>query len=84
MGVHLVFLLPVDRRWLHMHDQTANSEFYRELAAYLQSAPCFPAALELENSSGGMIHDARLEIELADPDRLCELLGSEDRPRMPE
>ena len=67
-----------------MHDQTANSEFYRELAAYLQNAPCFPAALELENSSGDVIHDARLEIELADPDRLCELLGSEDRPRMPE
>ena len=66
------------------HDLNANSAFYRELAAFVQSAACFPAALELENSSRAVIHDARLEIELADPDRLYELLGSEDRPRMPD
>ena len=65
-------------------DPTANSAFYRELAAYVQTEACFRASLELENSSGNVIHDARLEVELADPDRLYELLGSEDRPRMPE
>ena len=63
---------------------TANSAFYRELAAYVQTAACFPASLELENSSGDVIRDARLQIELADPDRFCELLSSEDRPRMPK
>ena len=67
-----------------MHDPTANSEFYRELAAYLQTEACFEASLELENTSGDVIHDARLAIELSDPDRLYELMGSEDRPRRPE
>lgn len=66
------------------HDPTANPDFYRELAAYVQTEACFRVSLELENSSGEVIHDARLAIELADPDRLYELLGSEDRPRMPE
>lgn len=66
-----------------MPDPTANADFYRELAAYLQTEACFRTSLELENSSGGVIHDARLAIELADPDRLYELLGSDDRPRTP-
>ena len=62
----------------------ANSNFYRELAAYLETEACFRASLELENTGGGVIHDASLAIELADPDRVYELLGSEDRPSRPE
>ena len=65
-------------------DPTANSEFYRELAAYVQTEVRFRASLELENTSGDVIHDARLAIDLADPDRLYELMGSQDRPRRPE
>ena len=64
--------------------QFANSEFYRELAVYLQSKDCFRASLELENSGESVIHDAKLAIELADPDRVYEMLSSEDRPRRPE
>ena len=61
-----------------------NSEFYREVAVYLQTKDCFRASLELENSGESVIHDASLAIELADPDRVYEMLSSEDRPRRPE
>lgn len=66
------------------HEPLANSSYYRDLAEYLQTDACFRATLELENTSGSVIHDARLAIELSDPDRGYELLGSTDRPSWPE
>ena len=66
------------------HEPFANSSYYRDLAEYLQTDGCFRATLELENTSGSVIHDARLAIELSDPDRVYELLGSTDRPSWPE
>ena len=64
-------------------DPFANSAFYRELAEYLQTERCFEASLELENTGESVIHDASIAIELADPNRVYELLGSRDRPIMP-
>ena len=66
------------------HDTLANSDYYRDLSEYLQTEGCFAATLEMENTSGGVIHDASLAIELVDPDRVYELLGSTDRPSRPE
>ena len=66
------------------HDPMANLDYYRDLAEYLQSESCFPATLELENTSGSVIYDASLELELVDPGGVYELLRSTDRPSWPE
>ena len=62
---------------------TDNRDFYRELAVYLQTVSCFKATLELENTSGQVIQDASIVLELMDPDNVFELLGSNDRPTQP-
>ena len=50
---------------------------------YVQTEVCFAATLELENTGESVIHDASIAIELDDPDRVFELLGSGDRPSRP-
>ena len=64
-------------------DPLANSDFLREVAAYLEPVACFPVSLEMRNTGGVVIHDAKLALELRDPDRQCELLASQDRPARP-
>ena len=75
VGTGMVRIIP--------YDPSANSKFYRELAVYLQTEVCFAATLELENTGESVIHDASISIELADPERVYELLGSGDRPSRP-
>ena len=50
-------------------EPSRNSSYYRELAEYLQTDGCFLATLELENTSGVVIHDVRLALELDDSGR---------------
>ena len=62
----------------------ANADYYREIAAYVQARACLAVSLELENTGGSVIHDARLVAEVRDPNRRLELLGPEDQPPEPE
>ena len=60
-----------------------NREYYREVAAYWQVQACLPLALELENTGGVVIRDAKLRIEVPDPDKRHELRGPGTLPDQP-
>ena len=60
-----------------------NSDFLREVGAYLETETCFAVSLEMRNTGSVVIRDARLALELSDPERQYELLASHDRPVRP-
>ena len=66
------------------HAPEANADYYREAAAYAQVEACLCISLELENTGGSVVHDAKLGIELPDPERRYELLGPVDIPDRPD
>ena len=67
------------------HDPVGtNADYYREVAAYVQQGRCLCVSLELENTGGGVIHDARFVAVVPDSDRRLELRGPEDEPPEPE
>ena len=70
-------LMPYDLRG-------TNADYYREVAAYVQARACLPVSLELENTGGGVIHDARFIAVVPDSNRRLELRGPEDEPSEPE
>ena len=61
-----------------------NSNFLRDVAAYVETRDCFSVSLAMQNTGGGVIHDARLVLELHDADRRYELRTSEDCAPLPE
>ena len=61
----------------------ANADYYREVAACVQVEACLRIAMELENTGGSVVHDAKLGIALPDPERTYELLGPGDIPVRP-
>ena len=69
---------------MHYDLRGANVHYYREVAAYVQASACLPVSLELENTGGGVIHDARLIAVVPDSNRRLELRGPQDEPPEPE
>ena len=68
---------------LSFPDPMANVHYYRDVAAYLQGHACLRVALEIENTCGTVIHDAKLHFEVPDPQRRYEMLGPADIPDEP-
>ena len=60
-----------------------NADYYREFANYMQASACLRIAMELENTGTSVVRDAKLRIELLDPDRSYELLGPGNMPVEP-
>ena len=62
----------------------SNKDYYREVAAYVQAGACLAVSLELENTGGNVIHDARFVAAVRDPSRRLELRGPKDEPPQPQ
>ena len=68
---------------LMVSDPLVNSNFFRDVAAYIETGACVPVSLEMRNTGRVVIHDARLALELHDPKRQCMLIASQDRAARP-
>ena len=66
------------------YDHLSNRDYYREIAAYIEAQNCLRVALEIENPGSTVIEDAKLRIELHDPDRRHELRGPQDMLDLPQ
>ena len=63
---------------------SANIDFFRDVAAYIQTNSCFPISLDMHNKGISVIQDANLSILIHDPERNYELLRSDDIADRPD